>query len=77
MEKLIDIYLSTKRMHILTHLLYLLMCALITNKTMNYFGYYYTYPIDINLATGLSFILSGQVILPLIMFVLMKLFKLI
>lgn len=50
------------------------MCVLITNKIMNELGYFYTFPTDIKLSIVLSFILNGQVILPIILFILISTF---
>ena len=72
MDKIVDIYLSEKKMHFLSHFLYLLMCVLLENKILNFMGIYYTFPKEINTAIILTFILNGQIILPIILFVLIS-----
>ncbi len=71
MDKVIEIYLSDKKVYLVSNSIYLLMCFLLTNKIMNCLGYFYTYPSEINTSTIILFIISGQIIVPLIMFIVM------
>lgn len=57
------------RNHFITHVLYLLMCVLITNKVLTYFGLHYLFPSKIDFIMVLNFILSGQILIPLLVFI--------
>lgn len=69
MQDFVSAYLTkTSRGYIVTHIFYLFTTVLITNKTVALFGYHYTFPTTVSMADGLTFMLSGQAIVPVVMF---------
>lgn len=69
MNDFVTAYLGkTSRGYIVTHAFYLFTTALITNKLVLLFGYHYTFPTTINMADVLTFLLSGEAIIPVVMF---------
>ncbi len=57
------------RNNAITHILYVIMCFLLTNKILSYFGLHYLYPKKIDAVLILNFFMTGQIIIPLVVFI--------
>lgn len=70
MDSLLNVFLfdSDKKNYLVAYSLYIVLCTLITAKMVAAFDITYSYPSSIDLAMAISFILSGDVIVPMVVF---------
>jgi hypothetical protein len=66
----IKLYFSSRRFKIVLHGLYFLMCMLLTAMILSCFGIRYIFPERIDLAAILGYLLDGDVLMPLLTFLL-------
>ena len=68
MADFISLYFQSEysRLRILWNLVYLVAVAYITTRVLSWFGYHYAHPQDIKLSVVSDFIVSGEILLPIV-----------